>query len=36
MNSKDYRAISVKILTALQKGRGSLTSHLAQYTALHD
>ena len=36
MNSKDYRAISVKILTALQKGSGSLTSHLAQYTDLHD
>ena len=36
MNSKDYRAISVKILTALQKGRGALTSHLAQYTDLHD
>ena len=36
MNSKDYRAIRVKILTALQRGRGSLTSHLAQYTDLHD
>ena len=36
MNSKDYRALSVKILTALQKGSGSLTSHLAQYTDLKD
>ena len=36
MYSKDYRAISVKILTALQKGSVSLTSHLALYTVLHD
>ena len=31
MSSKDYRAIAAKILTSLQLGSGSLTSHLAQY-----